>query len=96
MSVIMAFYLKKTKLKGRTYLSIDESFYFHEKKGTAHKCYKSLGSVETWMQKVLTDPVSPILSLGYFPLKSILEKMHTKKYADYFKNNIYFFIYHSL
>lgn len=106
----MAFYLKKTKLKGRTYLSIDESFYSHEKKGTAHKCYKSLGSVETWMQKGLTDPVShfqkevdalnqekasegirkisdvsPILYLGYFPLKSILEKMHIKKYVDYFK-----------
>lgn len=43
----MAFYLKKTKLKDRTYLSIDESFYNHNKKGTAHKCYKSLGSVET-------------------------------------------------
>ena len=28
----MAYYLKKTKLKGRTYLSIDESFYSHEKK----------------------------------------------------------------
>ena len=47
----MAFYLKKTKLKGRTYLSIDESFYSHEKKGTAHKCYQSLGSVETWKKK---------------------------------------------
>ena len=106
----MAFYLKKTKLKGRTYLSIDESFYSHEKKGTAHKCYKSLGSVETWVQKGLTDPVShfqkevdalnqekasegirkisdvsPILYLGYFPLKSILEKMRIKKYVDYFK-----------
>ena len=33
---IMAYYLKKMKLKGRTYLSIDESFYSHEKKGTAH------------------------------------------------------------
>ena len=33
------------------YLSIDESFYSHEKKGTAHRCYKSLGSVETWIQK---------------------------------------------
>lgn len=106
----MAFYLKKTKLKGRTYLSIDESFYSHEKNGTAHKCYKSLGSVETWLQNGLTDPVShfqkevdalnqekasegirkisdvsPILYLGYFPLKSILEKMHIKKYVDYFK-----------
>ena len=54
----MAFYLKKTKLKGRTYLSIDESFYSHEKKGTAHKCYKSLGSVETWMANGIDDPVS--------------------------------------
>lgn len=106
----MAFYLKKTKLKGRTYLSIDESFYSHEKKGTAHKCYKSLGSVETWMEKGISNPisyfqkevdslnqekaaagirkisdVSPIRYLGYFPLKSILEKMQVKKYVDYFK-----------
>ena len=106
----MAFYLKKTKLKGRTYLSIDESFYSSEKKGTAHRCYKSLGSVETWLEKGLTDPIahfqmevdalnqekaqegvrkisdtSPILYLGYFPLKSILEKLHIKKYVDYFK-----------
>lgn len=108
--VIMAFYLKKTKLKGRTYLSIDESFYSHEKKGTAHKCYKSLGSVETWKEKGIDDPishfqkevdalnrekadsgirkisdVSPVRYLGYFPLKSILEKMKVQKYVDYFK-----------
>ena len=106
----MAFYLKKTKLKGRTYLSIDESFYSSEKKGTAHRCYKSLGSVETWLEKGLDDPVShfqmevdalnqekaergarkisdvsPVLYLGYFPFKSILEKLHIKKYVDYFK-----------
>ena len=54
----MAYYLKKTKLKGRTYLSIDESFYNHEKHGTAHKCFKSLGSVETWIQKGIPDPVA--------------------------------------
>lgn len=106
----MAFYLKKTKLKGRTYLSIDESFYSHDKKGTAHKCYKSLGSVETWKEKGIDDPishfqkevdalnqekadsgtrkisdVSPVRYLGYFPLKSILEKMKVQKYVDYFK-----------
>lgn len=106
----MAYYLKKTKLKGRTYLSIDESFYSHEKKGTAHKCYQSLGSVETWKEKGIADPIShfqkevdalnqkktqagvrkisdrsPILYLGYFPLKAILEKLHIKKYVDYFK-----------
>ena len=54
----MAYYLKKTKLKGRTYLSIDESFYSQEKKGTAHKCYKSLGSVETLIKNGMADPVS--------------------------------------
>lgn len=54
----MAYYLKKTKLKGRTYLSIDESFYRHDKKGTAHKCFKSLGSVETWKEKGMEDPIS--------------------------------------
>ena len=106
----MAYYLKKTKLKGRTYLSIDESFYSHEKKGTAHKCYQSLGSVETWKEKGIADPLShfqkevdalnqknaqsgvrkisdksPVLYLGYFPLKAILEKLHIKKYVDYFK-----------
>ena len=106
----MAFYLKKTRLKGRTYLSIDESFYSHDKKGTAHKCYKSLGSVETWKEKGIDDPishfqkevdalnqekadsgtrkisdVSPVRYLGYFPLKSILEKMKVHKYVDYCK-----------
>lgn len=105
----MAFYLKKTKLKGRTYLSIDESFYSHEKKGTAHRCYKSLGSVESWKDNGIDDPishfqkevealnqqhsqknvrkisdVSPILYLGYFPFKAILQKLQVKKYVDYF------------
>ena len=106
----MAYYLKKTKLKGRTYLSIDESFYSHDKKGTAHKCFKSLGSVETLMKNGIEDPIShfqkevdalnrekaaagirkisdksPNLYLGYFPFKSILDKLYIKKYVDYFK-----------
>lgn len=105
----MAYFLKKTTLKGRTYISICESFYSHEKKGTAHKTYKSLGSVETWKENGMEDPisffqdevdklnqersqmnvrkisdVSPILYLGYFPFKAILEKLHIKKYVDFF------------
>lgn len=54
----MSYYLKKTKLKGRTYLSIDESFYSNEKKGTAHRCYKSLGSVETHIANGMEDPIA--------------------------------------
>ncbi len=106
----MAYFLKKARLKGRTYISICESFYSHEKKGTAHRTYQSLGSVESWMEKGIPDPLShfqnevntlnmkradagvrkisdksPVLYLGYFPFKSILGKLHIKKYVDYFK-----------
>jgi len=106
----MAYFLKQTPLKGRTYLAIYESFYNHEKRGTAHKCFKSLGSIETLKANGITDPVSyhqkevdalnqkrgnegvrkisltsPLLNLGYFPLKSIMDKLKIKKYVDYFK-----------
>jgi len=58
MEVFMAYFLKKTKLKNRTYLAIYESFYNHDKKGTAHKCYKSLGSVETHIENGMEDPIA--------------------------------------
>jgi transposase len=108
--VPVAYFLKRTKLKGRTYLAIYESFYSREKKGTAHKTFKSLGSIETHKAEGMKDPVSffqkevdelnrnqrlederlissksPIFYLGYFPLKSILEKLKVKRYVDYFK-----------
>ena len=54
----MAYFLKKTCLKGRTYLSIVESFYDGTKKGTAHKIYKSLSSVETLKKNGLEDPIA--------------------------------------
>lgn len=53
----MAYFLKKTKLKNRTYLAIYESFYSQDKKGTVHKCYKSLGSVETLIKNGIEDPI---------------------------------------
>ena len=105
----MAYFLKKTKQKNHTYLAIYESFYSHDKKGTAHKCFKSLGSLETLLKNGMKDPIShyqkqvdalnqkkneqgvrkisdisPIRYLGYFPLKSILEKLNIPKYVGYF------------
>lgn len=53
----MAYFLKKATLKGRTYLSIVESFYSHDKKGTAHRTFKSLGSVETLKENGIDDPI---------------------------------------
>ena len=106
----MAYFLKQTPLNGRTYLAIYESFYSHDKKGTAHKCHKSLGSIETLKTNGMSDPVSfyqkevdalnqkrsnegvkkishvsPLLHLGYFPLKSIMDRLKIEKYVNYFK-----------
>lgn len=53
----MAYFLKQTKSKGRTYLAIYDSFYSHDKKGAAHKCYKSLGSVETLKKNGMENPI---------------------------------------
>ncbi len=54
----MAYFLKKSTLKGRTYLSIVDSFYSHEKRGAIHRTYKSLSSVESWQAKGIADPIS--------------------------------------
>ena len=54
----MAYFLKKTKLKNRTYLSIVESFYNPDKKGTSHRIYKSLKSLETLIEEGMEDPVA--------------------------------------
>lgn len=106
----MAYFLKKSKQKNRTYIAIYESFYDPAKKGTAHRCHKSLGSIETLKEKGIEDPIahyqkvvdelnknrkeesvkkistkSPLIHLGYFPLKSIMEKLNIKHFIDYFK-----------
>lgn len=106
----MAYFLKQTPIKGRTYLAIYESRYDHGRKGTVHQCVKSLKSIETHRANGISDPVShfqkevdamnrarkdegvrkisgksPVLHLGYFPLKSIMDKLKIKKYVDYFK-----------
>lgn len=54
----MAYFLKKTVTKNRTYLAIYESFYDPKKKGTAHKSFRSLGSVETLQAGGMEDPIA--------------------------------------
>lgn len=106
----MAYFLKETPQKGRTYLAIYESFYDSNKKDTSQRSYKPLGSVETLVKNGMEDPIthykavvnemnekrkdegarkisdtSPLLYLGYFPLKLILDKLKVKKFVDFFK-----------
>ena len=42
----MAYFLKVTRQQSRTYLSIYESFYSPETKGTKHRSYRSLGNIQ--------------------------------------------------
>ncbi|MDO4557153.1 MAG: IS1634 family transposase [Lachnospiraceae bacterium] len=54
----MAYFLKKSKLKGGTYIQIYESFYNPDKKGTSHKSYKSIGYVEKLIADGMEDPIA--------------------------------------
>lgn len=54
----MAYFLKKAKQQNRTYLAIYESFYSNVTKGTKHRCFKSLGSIESLIDSGIDDPVS--------------------------------------
>jgi len=72
--LVMAYFLKTTKLKGRTYLSICESFYHPDRKGTAHRTYKSLSSVETWKEKGIEDPIA------YFQVE--VDKLNKQRKAE--------------
>lgn len=54
----MAYFLKKSKQQGRCYLSIYESFYSPEVNGTKHRCFKSLGNIETLKNNGIEDPVA--------------------------------------
>lgn len=54
----MAYFLKQTKLKGRTYLAIYEGHYNHDKKGAVNRTVKSLGSIETLKAGGMQDPVA--------------------------------------
>ncbi len=70
----MAYFLKQTKLKNRTYLSIVESFYNPQKKGTAHRIYKSLKSIESLKESGIEDPVA------YFQAE--VDKLNKEKKKD--------------
>lgn len=56
--LFMAYFLKQANLKGRTYLSIVESYYCPKRKGAAHRTYKSLESIETHKARGIKDPVA--------------------------------------
>lgn len=54
----MAFFLKVSKHQSRTYLSIYESFYSPDVKGTRHRSYRSLGNIQKLIDSGIDDPIS--------------------------------------
>lgn len=75
----MAYFLKKAKQQNRTYLAIYESFYSPDVKGTKHRCFKSLGSVETLITQGIHDPISHFQNqVDEMNAKAKLEKSNNK------------------
>lgn len=56
--VLMAYFLKISKQQSRTYLSIYESFYSPDVKGTKQRSFKSLGNLEKLIESGIDDPIS--------------------------------------
>lgn len=73
----MAYFLKKAKQQNRTYLAIYESFYSNVTKGTKHRCFKSLGSIESLLDKGFDDPLS------YYQKE--VDELNSKKNKDSIK-----------
>ena len=55
---ILAFFLKVSKHQSRTYLSIYESFYSPDVKGTRHRSYRSFGNIQKLIDSGIDDPIS--------------------------------------
>ena len=54
----MAYFLKVAKQQTRTYLSIYESFYSDDVKGTKHRCIKPIGNLEKLKAEGIEDPIA--------------------------------------
>ncbi|WP_249030325.1 IS1634 family transposase [Tannockella kyphosi] len=54
----MAYFLKKTTRKNGTYLQIYESYYNKGTKETSHKCFQSLGNINSLTNDEIPDPIA--------------------------------------
>lgn len=55
---LMAYFLKVSKQQSRTYLSIYESFYSPDVKGTRQKSYRTIGNLDKLIESGIEDPIS--------------------------------------
>lgn len=91
----MAFFLKKSKLKKGLYLQIYESFYSQDKKGTAHKSYKTLGYEQDLIKSGIPDPVTHytnVVKQMNIEASRIKEENKTRKIAESPERHLGYFL----
>ena len=54
----MSFFIKKTVVKGRTFLQISQSFYDPEKKTSSNRVYEKIGYLDKLIEQGIEDPIS--------------------------------------
>ena len=54
----MSFFLKKTVIKGRTYLQISQSFYDPKKKTSSNRVYEKIGYLDKLIEQGIDDPIA--------------------------------------
>ena len=72
--LVMAYFLKVAKQQNRTYLSIYESFYSPDVKGTKHRSVKKIGNVEKLIASGIDDPIE------YY--KKVVDQMNEERKKD--------------
>ena len=76
----MAYFLKVSKQQSRTYLSIYESFYSPDIKGTRQRSYRTIGNLDKLIQSGIDDPIS------YFQKE--VDELNAKRKQNLMNNKI--------
>ena len=97
--ILMAYFLKQTKVYGRVYLQISETVYNKKTKKSSNKCFKKLGYVSDLVSDKILDPVSyykeEVKKLNAKRNKQ-LEEMKIQKIGDNPTRNFGYFIVKNL
>lgn len=96
---IMAYFLKQSNLKKGLYLQIYESFYDRDKKGTAHKSFKTLGYEEDLIKAGIPDPVAyytDVVKQMNIEAKRLKEESGAKQIGASPERHLGYFLLHNI
>ena len=96
---IMAYFLKQSNLKKGLYLQIYESFYDRDRKGTAHKSFKTLGYEQDLIKAGISNPVAyytEVVKQMNIEAKRIKEESKAKKIGASPERHLGYFLLHNI